>query len=95
MSVQIRFLTPLENVNPENDNVDVHVRLEDGRIYSFLVATPNNILWCMENEGVNYYFGTPPVFVRLLTQEYVEQAIEAILTENEGRWLEVYGTLQL
>lgn len=91
---EIRYPSRWEEVNPENDNIDVHVRLDDGRLFSFVVATPNNIFWCMANEGIDYYFGTPPLFVRLLNQACVEKAIEAILTENDGRWLEVYGTLQ-
>jgi hypothetical protein len=70
MAMKIRYLTPLERINPENDNVDVHVTLADGRIYS------------------------APIFVRLLTSEYVSQAIEAIFRENDGHWLTVYGTLQ-
>ena len=58
-----------------------------------------NIILCImaglkANEGVDYYFGAPPLFVRLLNREYVEKAIAALLTENNGRWLEVYGTLQ-
>ena len=90
----IKYLTPPEMVNPENDNVDVHVHLDDGRVYSFVVATPNNIFWCMANEGIDYYFGTPPLFVRLLNRQCVENAIHAILTEDNGRWLQVYGVLQ-
>src|SRR5260370_39170207 len=93
-AMEIKFVSPPEGVNPENDNIDVHVRLDDGRVYSFLVATPNNIFWCMANEGIDYYFGTPPLFVRLLNRECVEKAIQAILTEDDGRWLEVYGALQ-
>jgi hypothetical protein len=93
-AAEVRFLGRWDEVNPENDNIDVQVRLDDGRIFSFVVATPNNIFWCMANEGVDYYFGNPPLFVRLLNKECVEKAIEAILTENDGRWLEVYGTLQ-
>ena len=93
-AVEIKYLSPLNDVNPENDNIDVHVVLEDGRVFSFDVATPNNIFWCMANEGINYYFGVPTVFVRLLNRECVEQAIHAMLTEDNGRWLEVYGTLQ-
>ena len=92
--MEIRYITPLEDVNPENDNIDVHVRLEDGRIYSCTVATPNNIFWCMANEGIDYYFGNPPLFVRLLDKDCVEKAVQAIVTEDEGRWLDVYGTLQ-
>jgi uncharacterized membrane protein YpjA len=70
------------------------VRLDDGRVFSFLIATPNNIFWCMANEGIDYYFGTPPLFVRLLNRECVEKAITAVITEDNGRWLDVYGTLQ-
>jgi hypothetical protein len=92
--MEIRYLTPLEDANPENDNIDVHVHLDDGRVYSFVVATPNNIFWCMANEGVDYYFGTPLLFVRLLNRACVEKAIQAILTEDHGRWLEVYGAIQ-
>jgi hypothetical protein len=92
--MEIKFLNPLDEVNPENDNVDVHVRLDDGRVFSFVVATPNNISWVMANEGIDYFFGTPPLFVRILNEECVEKAVRAILTEEGGRWLEVYGTLQ-
>ena len=92
--MEIKYLTPPETVNSENDNIDVHVRLDDGRVYSFLIATPNNIFWCMANEGIDYYFGTPPLLVRLLNRECVERAIRAIFTEDDGKWVEVYGTLQ-
>jgi len=44
--------------------------------------------------GVDYYFGTPPVFVRLLNRDCIEKAIEALVREDNGRWLGVYGTLQ-
>lgn len=92
--MEIRILSPLKETNPENDNIDVHVQLDDGRIFCFLFATPPNIIWCMTNEGIDYYFGTPPVFVRRLDMECIEKAINAILTEDGGRWLEVYGVLQ-
>ena len=93
-AVEIRYPSPLDEVNPENDNIDVHVLLDDGRLFSFVVATPNNIFWCMANEGIDYYFGVPVLFVRLLNRECVGKAIQAILNEDDGRWLEVYGTAQ-
>lgn len=91
---EITFLSPLEEANSENDNIDVHVRLDDGRIFSFVFATPNNLFWCMANEGLDYYFGVPTVFVRVLNKECIEKAIQAILSENKAHWLDVYGTLQ-
>jgi len=67
--LRISYVSSLEGANPENDNIDVHVHLNDGSIYSLLVATPNNIFWCMDNEGIDYYFGAPPLFVRFLNKE--------------------------
>ena len=88
---RIEYLSALTEVNSENDNVDVYVVLEDGREFTFVVATPNNIFWCMDNEGIDYFFGEPVLFVRTLTRENVEKAIRAIVSENDGHWLSVYG----
>ncbi len=80
--------------NPDDDNVDVLLHLDDGRVYSFLVATPKNIYWCMQNEGIEYYFGVPPVFVKTMTPQTIERALKAVVEEDEGKWLSVYGSLQ-
>lgn len=90
--MEIDFLSPELDINPENDNVDVSLRLDDGRVYSFLVATPNNIYWCMDNEATVYYFGVPPLLVRTLTRSNVERAILALL--EDPQLLDIYGTLQ-
>jgi hypothetical protein len=67
--VPINYLSDLADCNPENDNLDVHVLLDDGREFTFTVATPNNIFCCMENEGTDYFFGDPMVFVKSLTNK--------------------------
>lgn len=90
----IRFVSSLDGVNSDNDNVDVHVTLEDGRTFSVLVATPSNIAACMENEGIDYFFGTPTVYVKSLTEENVKRALESAASENNGYWFEVYAALQ-
>jgi hypothetical protein len=91
---QIRPVSSLGDVDLDNDNVDVHVHLEDGRVYSFLLATPKNIYWCMDNERVDYFFGVPPVLVRQLTADNIRRALEAIIAEDSGKWLQIYGVLQ-
>ena len=88
---KITYLSDLTEINPEHDNLDVHVVLEDGREFTFVVATPNNVFWCMENEGLDYFFGEPMLFVKCLTTENIEKAIGAIVGEEDGRWLKVYG----
>jgi hypothetical protein len=91
--MRVEFAGPIEQINPENDNFDVFLHLDDGRIYNFFVATPNNIYSCMENEGLDYFFGVPPVFVKRLTPENVERALTAILNSGD-EILNIYGTLQ-
>ena len=90
--MQIEFLSLESEINPENDNVDVCVHLDDGREIVVLVATPNNIYWCMDNEGTDYYFGVPPLFVRRLTRENVEKALAALLQDPQS--LAIYGAIQ-
>jgi hypothetical protein len=88
---RIDYLSDLTELNSENDNIDVHVVLEDGREFTFVVATPNNLFWCMGNAGVDYFFGEPMLFVKQLTRENIERAVKAIVAENDGRWLKIYG----
>ena len=88
----ITYLSELAECNPENDNLDVHVLLDDGREFTFTVGTPNNIFWCMENEGIGYFFGEPILFVKNLTKENIERALESIVAEDGGRWLSTYGS---
>ncbi|WP_109488096.1 hypothetical protein [Occallatibacter savannae] len=87
--MQIEFLSDVNEIDPDNDNIDVSVTLDDGHVYTFLLATPNNIYRCMENEGVGYFFGSPAIFVRRLTLSNVREAIEAVV--KEPKWLEIYG----
>jgi hypothetical protein len=46
----------MSKVNPEHDNLDVHVVLEE---FTFVVATPNNVFWCMENERIVRFSAKP------------------------------------
>jgi hypothetical protein len=61
-----------------DDNIDVFVTLEDGVTYSVVVFTPHNFISCMDNNDWDF-FGPfpPPIIVRSLTQENIENAILA------------------
>jgi hypothetical protein len=48
----------------------------------------------MDNEGKDYWFGTPPLLVRRLSVATIENAVRALLSEGDGSWLEAYGALQ-
>jgi len=36
--MRVDFLSDVNEIDPENDNVDITVTLDDGRIYTFVVA---------------------------------------------------------
>lgn len=91
---RIEYPSPIEEVNALNDNIDVFVHMDDGSVYSFVVATPDNIYWCMDNQRVDYFFGIPPVFVKALTTENIERALHELVQEDNGPWVEVYGSQQ-
>jgi hypothetical protein len=90
----IEYVSPLEDENPLDGNLDVWAELEDGNKYSFLVATPNNIYWSMENEGTDYFFGVPPVFVKQLTAENIERALNALVAEADSKLFAIYAAKQ-
>jgi hypothetical protein len=93
--MRIEYVSPWADIDPENSNIDVHVHLDDGRVYSLLIATPKNIYRCMENDAIAYFFATPPpVFVSQLTEANVKRAVIALVTEDDGRYLHTYGVLQ-
>ncbi len=90
----IQCVSPLADENPDNGNLDVFAVLDDGRKYGFVVGTPNNLYRCMENEGIDYFFGVPWVFVRKLTPENIERALRSVVEEDDEKWLNIYGALQ-
>jgi hypothetical protein len=91
----IEYLSALAELNPENDNIDVSIELEDGKKYTLLVATPNNISWCMKNAGLDYFFSYPaPIFVKILTTDNVDAAIRAFCAEVQEEQFNAYAVLQ-
>lgn len=91
MTFEIEFRESLDDLDPEDDNCDVWVRLDDGRAYSITVATPKNIYWCMDNEGIDFFIGCPPLLVRRLDRDNIERAIRTLVDDVD--FLPVYGVL--
>ena len=79
----ITFLSDLKDVKDIfDDNMDVSVKLENGRNYVLVVGTPKNLLRLMENEKSDFLSPEDPiVIVKKMTKEVIEQAIR---TERLG-----------
>ena len=88
----ITFLSDLKDVKDIfDDNMDVSVKLENGRNYVLVVGTPKNLLRLMDNEKSDFLFpGDPIVIVRKMTKEVIEQAIKAY-AEGDAYCLKFYS----
>ena len=91
MEYSIFFPTPLREIDPHNDNLDVCLRMQDGREYTFLVVTPENLKGMMEREGLPYLRpGLPFLVAETLTEDVIVRLIREI-AEDAGL-LRIYGS---
>ena len=52
MKYDIIYPTSLEQIDPDNDNIDILVQTEHGKQYTFVVATPDNLKYLMNKDKV-------------------------------------------
>ena len=91
MEYTIFFPTPWNQVNPENDNMDVCLTFPDGRSFTFVVTTPENLQFLMKQEEKTYLTpGAPMLIAEKLTEEVVSRLM-AELAQDE-QLLNLYGS---
>ena len=54
MHYTVFYPTPLSEIDPDDDNLDVCVTFADGQTCTFVFATPRNLLTRMEQQGRGY-----------------------------------------
>ena len=83
MEYTLFFPTPWDQVNPENDNIDVCLTFSDGRSYTFVVATPENLKRLMAQECKPWLTpGTPMLVAEKLTEEVVIRIMEELVQDD-------------
>ncbi len=88
--LNIEFPLYYDQLDKDNGNMDVFVKLDDGMTYTMVVSTPSNYYWYMDKEGLDYIPASPPdIIVRNLNQDIVRKAIETFVQDN-GYWLKLY-----
>lgn len=91
MEYSLLFPTSWDRVDPENDNIDVCLTFPDGRSYTFVVVTPENLKMLMALENKPYLSpGSPMLIAQQLTEEVVTQLIEELAQDE--KLLNLYGS---
>lgn len=91
MKYDISFPTPLGNIDPNNDNLDVIVNTENGKHYVFVIATPDNLKHLMRKDGTPYLKpGLPFLLVEKITEENIRMLLDDLLEEDE-QLIRIYG----
>ena len=92
MKYTIIYPTSLEEINPDNDNMDILVQTENGKQYVFVVATPDNLKYLMNKENTSFLKpGLPFLFVEKLTHTNIDNVVKSLLEEDE-QLVRIYGT---
>ena len=91
MAYTLHFPTPWDQVNRENDNIDVCMTFPDGRSYTFVVATPENLNALMAQDGKPYLSPAAPMLIAERLTENVVSRLIAELAKDE-RLLTCYGS---
>lgn len=90
MDYTIFYPTPLAEIDPQDDNLDVCVTFADGQSCTFVFATPRNISTRMAGEGRPYLEpGLPFLFVEELTDENIRACLDAISDNQAAK--NIYG----
>lgn len=92
MNYSIFFPFDWNSIDPLSDNIDVCVRLEDGRSYTFVVTTPTGLTELMKKDGLPYLKpGLPFLVVERITEDIIQQLILEYL-DTDDVYLKIYGT---
>lgn len=91
MKYDIIFPTVLNEIDSDNDNIDILVQTENGKRYSFVVATPDNLMHLMQKDNLPYLKpGLPFLFVEKITESNIRMLIDSLFEESE-QLIRIYG----
>jgi hypothetical protein len=76
--------------DPEDDNLDVEVHLDDGRRFCPTFFTPRNLQTLLDGHRASgefpagrYFFASDLIVIERLTREAIREALEALVQSGE------------
>ena len=91
MKYELYFPTAPESLRPQDDNLDVCVRLENGEQYTLVVAKPEFLTRMMNQDGISYVRpGMPVLFAGQLTEDIIRVLVDELVQDLP--LLRLYGS---
>ncbi len=84
-TLKVCFPTPFSEIdNPENDNMDICVRTHNGKQYTLVFVTPDNLKFLMDSEDEAYIHPNFRfIVVKSITKEHILSAINKIAIDSD------------
>ncbi len=90
MNYKLYFPTDFESIDSTNDNIDVCIELSNGKHYTIVVATPQNLQAMMKSSGNPYFEPCSPIlFVEVLTEHNIRLLVDKLV--QDPILLRIYG----
>ncbi|WP_312747881.1 hypothetical protein [Sphingobacterium multivorum] len=91
MKFKVRFPTPNQVIDVDDDNLDINIILENDGVYFGTLFTLTNINKLMEKNREIYFWSTDMLIVKELSYQGIHAALQAVL--NEGYFFSVFSKI--
>ncbi|MCS3869427.1 flagellar biosynthesis component FlhA [Chryseobacterium ginsenosidimutans] len=82
MNFKIIFPTGYNIVNPNNDNIDVNIVLENKKVFFATIFTLENIKHLLDEGHESYFFVTNMIIAKNITKPEIKKVITEIVSEE-------------
>jgi flagellar biosynthesis component FlhA len=82
MNFKIIFPTGYNVTNPDNDNIDVNIVLENRKVFFATIFTLENIKQLLNQENENYFWATDMITAKNISKQEIKKIITEIVNEE-------------
>ena len=82
MNFKIVFPTGYNIINPDNDNIDINIVLENNKVFFATIFTVENIKHLLDEGQESYFSSTDMIITKNITKPEIKKVITEIINEE-------------
>jgi len=82
MNFKIIFPTGYNVINPDNDNIDINIVLENKKVFFTTIFTVENIKYLLDDGQESYFSSTDMIITKNITKTEIKKVITEIINEE-------------